>query len=179
MLKLHPRAVLIHKRNNEKIARAESELHIDNMQRDQKRRARLRVLWEQRFRYLKTVINEMDLILIRKLGISRQEIQESRVWPSSKFEHPLSREFFLAVKRNDLRQVKEMLYYKSKLLVFQFDELKRTALIMAVRLGLKEMTLSLLENHSRVDWQDISEKTALHFAVEDGNLALVKILLLY
>ena len=178
-LTLNPKQVKIHKKINEKIARVESEIHMKNMQMDKKRRDQKRILWERRLRYLKTVINEMDLILIRKLGVSRQELQETKVWPSQKFEHHLSREFFLAVKRNDIRVVKEMLDYKSKFLVFQFDELKRTALIMAVRQGFKEMALCLLEHHSRVDWQDISEKTALHFAVEDGNLALTKILLLY
>ena len=36
----------------------------------------------------------------------------------------------------------------------------------------------LIDNYSRVNWQDIGGRTALHFAVMNKNFTLVKYLLL-
>lgn len=121
----------------------------------------------QRVTRLKRVINEMDLVLIRGMKMSSEDIYNNPIWPMEPQTMDLSREFFLAVKRNDLKAVRNMIAFsnKGRLLVFEFDSNKRNALMWAVKRNQLEMTLLLVENFSRVDWQDISDKTALHFAV--------------
>jgi ankyrin repeat protein len=121
----------------------------------------------------------MESLLIGRMKLSHQKISECKIWPLKAFSHQKSREYLLAVKRNDVKAVRNLLMFSSQFLIFEYDDCKQTGLIWAVKRNLIEMTIYLLENFSRVNWQDIGGRTALFFAVKNNNLALCKILLLY
>ena len=65
------------------------------------------------------------------------------------------------------------------LLVFQFDDIHQTGLIWAVRRKDLLMTRYLLKNYSRVNFKDIMGRTALNFAVADGEEKMVNALICY
>lgn len=121
----------------------------------------------------------METLLINRMKISHNRIATTPIWPIEAFTHSKSREFLNAVKRNDLKGARNFLMFTSQFLIFEYDDCKQNALIWAAKRNLVEMSLLLLNNFARVDWRDIGGRTALHFAVRNQNLAIVKILLLF
>ena len=65
------------------------------------------------------------------------------------------------------------------LLVFVFDEMHQTSLIWAVKRRNYEMAYLLLRHFSRVNFQDITGRTALNFAVALDDVEMVKLLLCF
>lgn len=63
--------------------------------------------------------------------------------------------------------------------MFQFDEMHQTGLMWAVKRNFILMTRFLLKAFSRVNFKDLTGKTAFGFAVEFGNEEMVKILLCF
>lgn len=124
-------------------------------------------------------MQEVESLLISRMKLGHQKIQDNQIFPMTPISHPKAREFMLAVKRNDLKAVRNFLMFTSQFFVFEFDDCRQTGLIWAVKRNLQEMTLFLLENFSRVNWTDIGGRSALFFAVKNQNLVIVKMLLMY
>lgn len=72
-----------------------------------------------------------------------------------------------------------MVNYSNKFLVFDFDDSGQSGLIWACKMNFTNIAKYLIDNHSRINWQDIAGRTALHFAVLNNNYTLAKYLLLH
>lgn len=121
----------------------------------------------------------METVLRKRMRVPAITIQTTPVWPTEPFQHHKAFEFIAAVKRNDLKAVRNMLMFNSQFLVFQFDDCLQTGLIWAVKRNYMEMSEMLLEKFSRINWRDIGGRTAIHFAVKNDSLPMVKLLLMH
>jgi len=82
------------------------------------------------------------------------------------------------VKFGEIQVVAQMIK-ADPLIVFQYDDMQQTGLIWAVKRANIDMARLLLRSFSRVNFKDLTGRSALSFAVADGNTQLVKILLCY
>lgn len=86
--------------------------------------------------------------------------------------------FIKEVKFGNLEAVNKMLQVEP-LLVFQYDEMQQNGLIWAVKRKNILMARFLLKNFSRVNFRDMMGRTALRFAVDQGDVQMVKVLLCF
>ena len=77
-----------------------------------------------------------------------------------------ARNFLRAVSNNNIETVEKLLL-KDPMLVYEFDELKQTGLILASKRNYTELALRLVIARSRVNFKDLVGRTALMFAVEN------------
>ena len=117
-------------------------------------------------------------ILIKKMKLTRKDINSHVVWHWEPYHDPDSRDFIMAVKRNDFKAVQKYIRFTSRFLVFEFDECRLSALMWAVKRDFFQMSKFLIDSCSRVDWLDMLGRTPLHSAVKNDNLKMVKLLLL-
>ena len=82
------------------------------------------------------------------------------------------------VKFGNIEAVSKMLQAEP-LLVFQYDEMQQSGLIWAVKRKNILMARYLLKNFSRVNFRDMMGRTALRFAVDQGDIQMVKVLLCF
>ena len=64
-------------------------------------------------------------------------------------------------------------------IVFQYDDMKQTGLVHAIKRGHVKIMRLLLKHHSRVNFKDEVGKTALNYAVEKENVDMIKSLLCF
>ena len=117
-------------------------------------------------------------ILKYQMKMSPKHIPSTFLFPKEAFERANSTRFLRLVRQNNLRAVSKMLQVDIRL-VYQFDEMKQTGLIMAAKRNHTIMVRLLLKNFSRVNFQDLPGRTALHFAVMNDNEDMVKLLLCF
>lgn len=110
---------------------------------------------------LKTAAERRDKEAIQYLRKHGVDINEGEKWESL---------FSIAIKKKDLDF---MQFLKDQ----GADPLKGYPLHEAVRNGYEEAIQFLLENGAHIDTQDVYGKTALHYAVEQDNEKLARILL--
>lgn len=133
----------------------------------------------QRRKKLVNLLVEMYQVLICQMKMSFEDIRDNQIWPDRPLSHPAAREFLLAVKNGEYKKVKEMILYKSKLLVFEYDRNRMTPLMWACRYNHEELVTLLCLHHSRVNFTDNIGRTALHEAVLNKNLAIVRVLCMH
>ena len=97
-------------------------------------------------------------------------------FPHFPFFHPLSAEFFEVVKAGNATNLLYMISEISPYLVFEFDELKQTALHWAVKKNHLTCVRILIESKALVDSLDILGHPPIYYAIEARNFAMVKIL---
>lgn len=132
---------------------------------------------QAKMKRLRKAMVDMVKILINKMHISHETINKKKIFPTIPYQRKNSREFLNAVKTNNLAQVRLLVKYTNRFLVFDYDDCRQSGLIWACKSNYTHLAMFLIDNFSRVDWQDISGRTALHFAVRNNNFTLVKKLL--
>ena len=123
-------------------------------------------------------MSEMVNLLLGKMNLSAEMINKKRIFPTVPYFRKNTRELIIAVKQNDINNVRLLVRYVNRFLVFDYDDCHQTALIWACKMNFTNIAIFLIDHYARVNWQDIGGRTAIYFAVQHSNFTLVKYLLL-
>jgi hypothetical protein len=58
-------------------------------------------------------MQEVESLLINRMKLGHQKIHDNQIFPMTSMSHPKAREYMLAVKRNDLKAVRDLLMFTS------------------------------------------------------------------
>lgn len=119
----------------------------------------------KRFKLLiQDIIEQSKLIRDRRFPLDLDFVRESGLFPTEPYQRGEVKNFLRQVKLGNLLAVANMVK-KDPLIVFQFDEMKQTGLIWAVKRNKTLIARFLLKHFSRVNFKDEAGRTALNFAV--------------
>ena len=100
----------------------------------------------------------------------------TNIIPKDCFSRKGAREFFRAVGRNELSEVRYILT-GDRFLVFQHNEIRQTPLHICAKRNLQEMAELLIRFNSDVNARDSMGKTPLYYSVINGYKELTGVLI--
>ena len=109
-----------------------------------------------------------------------KQLQTQKIFSTIPYEKPNSREFFEAVKNNNLGLV-EYYIVLNRYIIFDFDsvnihKLKNTALHWAVRRKFYDISKVLIDNKCNLNARDITNRTPLYIAAVQNDFKHVQVL---
>ncbi|EAS02939.2 ankyrin domain protein (macronuclear) [Tetrahymena thermophila SB210] len=116
------------------------------------------------------------ILKLKRLKLDYDEIFINNVFPNSPFEREGSRDFFKAVKTNDLEKVQKMLKI-CKYHVYDFDSTRQTPLHWAARRNFFDVMALICEHGADLEAQDMGGRTPLFHCVIGGDMNSCRMLL--
>ena len=118
---------------------------------------------------INNLIEQCKLIRNGNFRVSSEVLLERSLFPSEPYEHGEVKQFIREIKYGRLDLVEKMIK-DDPLLVFQYDDMHQTGFMWAVKWNNLLMARFLLKKFSRVNFKDLTGRTALNFAVQNNNL---------
>jgi len=123
---------------------------------------------QKRHKLLKKIIE--FLIFVKTLDIPPEIVLE---FPTRSYQHPKSIAFIEYAKMGRSERLVDMMLRHSKLLVYEYDNFRLTALHWAVIREHRAVVDVLIEWGSFINATDIYERTPLYYAIENQSVYMV------